>query len=87
MCKFNQSCVCFTIVNTTTKENTVGCMNAFMHICPYAFHTYAYIFEQHGVCMGAVSKSYTSHDVCLQFHVSDVETFFKEDQMPRNAAV
>lgn len=49
-------------------------MNAFMHICPDAFHTYAYIFEQHGVCMGAVSKSYTSHDVFLQFHVSDVET-------------
>lgn len=62
-------------------------MSTFMHICPDAFHTYAYIFEQHGVCMGAVSKSYTSHDVFLQFHVSDVETFFKEDQMPRNAAV
>ena len=62
-------------------------MNAFMHICPDTFDTYAYIFEQHGVCIGAVSKSYTSHDVFLQFHVSDVETFFKEDQMPRNAAV
>lgn len=52
-------------------------MNTFIYICPDAFHTYAYIFEQHGVCMGAVSKSYTSHDVFLQFYVSDVETFFK----------